>query len=234
MADYIKLTAEPRHVLGKKVAQLRRDGWTPVVVYGHRDDAVALQVPAKELQRVVSAAGTSHLVEIHVEGEKSARMALVRAVQRHVTRHDVLHADFMQVRMDEKVRSEVPVVVVGEPPVVARNEGVLDHSLVSLQVEALPADLPAEIRIDVSHLEHFGDAVLVSDLDLGGKVDVLNPADDAIARLMPISRAVLHELEEMEAEAEAAAAGVPVEELGEVEAAAEAEEAAGEAAEEAE
>ena len=198
MTEYMQLSAVPRTVKGKQVSQLRRDGWTPAVVYGHHAEPASLSVATPDLERILHAAGTSHLVQIRVDGETEPRMALVREVQRHVTRHTVLHADFIQVRMDERVRSEVPLVLVGEPPLVAHHEAVIDYGITSLYVEALPGDLPAEIEVDVTGLLEMGDVVLARDLQLGDKVTVLSGPDEHIARLMPVSRAVA-EVEEAEA-----------------------------------
>ena len=203
MTDYIQLSARPRTLIGKQVAQLRRQGWTPAVIYGHRSEPAHLCVATAELERLLGTAGTSQLVQIRVEGEAEARMALVRQLQRHVTRHTLLHADFIQVRMDEVVRSEVRLVLVGEPTAVEHHDAVLDHGLSSLYVEALPGDLPAEIEVDVSCLEKIGDAIVVGDLVLGSKVQVLTGADEVVARLTPLGRGVAADEVEAEVEAEA-------------------------------
>jgi large subunit ribosomal protein L25 len=205
MAKYIQLSARPRDVVGKQVAELRRSGWTPAVIYGHRTEPMSLSVRSADLERLIHAAGTSHLVEVRVEGEPKARMALVRQVQRHVTRHTVLHADFIQVQMDERVRSEVPLAFVGEPALVAHHEAVIDHGISSLHVEALPGDLPEEIQVDLTRLVEMGDAIVAGDISMGPRVHVLTGADEAIARLTPVSRAVLHEEGEEEALEQAAA-----------------------------
>jgi large subunit ribosomal protein L25 len=209
MTDFMQLSARPRTVVGKNVSRLRRDGWIPAVVYGHRSAPVNVMVAAKEMERLIGTAGTSNLVQIRVDGEREPRVALVRDVQRHVTRRTIAHVDFMQVRMDETVRSEVPVVLIGESAAVARQEGVIDHGLTSLLVEALPGDLPSEISVDVTVLEHVGDAIWAGDLDLGPGVVLLAGSEEAVARLGPISRVVTRSAEEeAELEGEAGAAGV--------------------------
>jgi len=211
MTDFMQLSARPRTVVGKNVSRLRRDGWIPAVVYGHRSAPANVMVAAKEMERLIGTAGTSSLVQIRVDGESEPRVVLVRDVQRHVTRRTIAHVDFMQVRMDETVRSEVPVVLVGELAAAVRQEAVIDHGLTSLLVEALPGDLPSEIAVDVTALEHVGDAILARDLDLGPGVVLLAGGEEAVARLGPISRAATRLTEEEEAAAEAEAGAGAVE-----------------------
>jgi large subunit ribosomal protein L25 len=197
MAEPISLVARPRTITGKAVSRLRRDGQTPIVVYGHMTTPVALQVDSKELAGTLGAAGTSRLVILKVDGEKQPRMTLVRDVQRHVTRLNVIHADFMEVAMNEAVRSEIPVELLGEPKLVGRHEALLEHSLTHIMVEAMPADLPSSITLDIGGLEHLGQSITVSDIATGGKFVILHEPDTVIARLLGISRGA----EAMEGEA---------------------------------
>jgi large subunit ribosomal protein L25 len=202
MADYVTLPAQTRTVMRKKTKQLRREGITPIAVYGRHTEPASLQVDTRELARVLASAGSSALISIEVEGEAEPRVCLARDAQRHVTRQSLLHADFLQVAMDEVVTSDVALQLGGEPEVVRANEARLDVLLNLVSVEALPADLPPVIEVDVSGLEEIGDSVLVGDLDLGDEVTILTDPEDVIARLSSMHMEALEELEEEEAEAE--------------------------------
>jgi len=204
MSEPIILDAQPRTVTGKQVAQLRREGMTPIVVYGSASDSMPLQVATRALASTLSTAGSSRLITLQVEGEARPRMTLIRDVQRHVTRLTVLHADLLEVVMDEVVRSDVHVVFVGEPELVAQHEAILEQDLKNLTVEALPADLPSEITIDCTVLEHVGDSITVADLKGTGNYEILNDPDASVVRLTHVSRKVEVEeaLEEGELEGE--------------------------------
>ncbi len=183
MGDAITLQAVPRTAMAKHVKHLRADGLTPIVVYGPKAETIALQASTRELVRVLALAGGTQLVAIDVEGEDSPRMTLAKEVQRHVTKLHPIHADFLQVVMDEPITKHVPLRIIGDAPVVRRNEGLLAVAADQILVQALPGNLPAFIELDVSHLEAVGDTVLASTLDAGADVQVLAEADAVIARV---------------------------------------------------
>jgi len=206
MADNPILHAERRTVTGKAVRHLRREGITPIVVYGAHTASVTLQVGTKELLHVLSQTGGTHLIAIEVAGEKTPRMALAREMQRHVTRLTPLHADFLEVNIREKVTSVVPLVIVGEPELAHRGLAVVNHLITSVTIEALPTEIPSSIHIDASHLAEIDDAVYVRDLTADPRVRILNDPDEVVLRLAPTRRSYMEEeLDEGEAAPERAA-----------------------------
>lgn len=208
MSDLISLAARPRTVIGKKVSQLRRQGITPIVVYGHSFSPVELEVDSKALLKALRAAGTSRLITLSVDGEKRPRMTILRDVQRHPTRLDVLHADLLQVAMDQTVRSEIPLDFSGEPLLAERHEALVDYELSTLTIEALPGDLPATIAVDLTRLVQVHDTITVAGLDTAGRFQVMQDPETVIARLLPVSRgaeAAEEEAPEAAAEPEATA-----------------------------
>jgi large subunit ribosomal protein L25 len=191
MSDTITLKAQRRSVTGKQVARLRRAGITPIVVYGHATEPLALQADAKELHTTLARSGSSQLIALQVEGEPRPRMTLVRDFQRHITRFHITHADFLQVAMDQTVRSEVHLEFVGEPELAQRHEALVDHGLTHVTIEALPADLPSSVVVDCSGLEHFGDTICIGDLTTeGSRFQILHEPETIVVRLLPISRGV--------------------------------------------
>jgi large subunit ribosomal protein L25 len=199
MADYITLPAQKRAVDRKKNKQLRRDGVTPIIVYGRHTSPAALQSETKTLAKVLSTAGTSSIIAIEVDGEDEPRLALARYAQRHVTKLSLLHVDFLQVAMDEVVRSDVPLRIMGVPGPVRANEALLDVLLSIVPVEALPADLPSSLEADVSGLEEIGEVVTIGDLATSTRFAILSDPAEVVARLTQL-RIVELEVEEEEAE----------------------------------
>ncbi|MBN1119818.1 MAG: 50S ribosomal protein L25 [Anaerolineae bacterium] len=164
MSDQIALEASKRQITGKKVKQLRREGIIPAIVYGPETEPLKLQIDRRMLRRVLQEAGGTQLIEIQVGKEKIPTLA--REVQRDPLRGDILHVDFYRVSMTRKIRAEVQVTCVNEPPVVSSGEAIIIHALTTLIIEALPAELPPHIEVDLSGLIEIGDQLLVGDLVL--------------------------------------------------------------------
>lgn len=203
MADTYNLEAQSRTIVGKKVGQLRRQGIVPVVVYGSAlKEAVNLQVPYRPLQVALAKAGGTHLIEISADG--STHTVLARAVQRDVIKGDILHVDFLAVDLTQKITTNVQIRLVGESPAAESRTGILSQVVNSLTVEALPSDLIDHVPVDISSLREVGDSIHIRDIDLGGKVTILDEADELIVHITAISEAPSED--ELEAEAAAAAA----------------------------
>src|SRR5512136_792274 len=112
----MKLTASKRKALGKKVKTLRSAGKTPAHLFGHGLSSEALQCDTTELMKILTRAGTTRLVTLKIDGDKEPRAVFVREIQRDVMSRELLHVDFYQVRKDEKMQMDVPIVLVGEAP----------------------------------------------------------------------------------------------------------------------
>ena len=146
--DELKLVADRRELTGRKVGQLRRQGLVPVVVYGNVKQPVNLQVDIKMLERTLHAGGDTRVVEVTVN-DGGKHNVLVKNVQREPVGHRLLHADFYAVNMSEKQRVTVPLVTTGKPAGMVTGVMVLKlHE--AIHIEALPADIPGEISVDIS------------------------------------------------------------------------------------
>ena len=194
----VELTAEKRMVTGKQVRQLRREGWVPGVMYGHGFEPVPLQFEERSLAHILSRVGGSQLVGINVKGDKQPEMALVRDVQRDPIRGNFLHVDFYRVRMTERLTAEVPLVVVGESPVIEAREGILLQGISAIEVECLPGDLVDAIEVDLSDLVEIDQGVYVRDLAVPAGIDVLTDVDEMILRIVPLEAEEIEEEEEEE------------------------------------
>jgi large subunit ribosomal protein L25 len=189
-----KLKVEERKVLGKQVKKLRRDGILPCNIYGKGIKSTAVQVPQKDFDAVYKEAGETGLVDIEL-GDKVTPV-LIHNMQKDF-RGNILHAYFFQVNLKEKVKTMIPLEIVGEPKAVLDKIGLLMNILSEVEVEALPAELPENIEVNVEHLTNIDDQVTVADLKVPEGVTVLTEAEQVISKI--------GELVTKEAAAEAAA-----------------------------
>ncbi|KKR49380.1 MAG: 50S ribosomal protein L25 [Candidatus Curtissbacteria bacterium GW2011_GWA1_40_16] len=210
--EQVSLSAQKRTVLGRKVKSLRREGMIPAHVFGHKVKTIHVQVKAGEFDKVFEKAGETGIIDLAVDGEK--RPVLVKNVQTHPVSDIPLHIDFYQVNLSEKVKVNVPLEIVGEAPAVHKKIGLLLTPVTEIEIEALPADLPEKIEVDVAHFENVGDEIKVKDLKIDrSKIEI--HADEELV-VVQIGELVTREMEEVEAEIEAEQAEA-VEEVAEAE-----------------
>lgn len=206
-----ELKVSRRDILGKKVRFLRREGLTPVNLYGPNIESIPLQAETPFLKRLIAKAGRNALITLKVNGAKKPRVVMVRDIQRDPLNDELLHVGFFQVEMTHRVRAEVPLLFLGEAPAARSSHAMLIQNLTSLQVEALPADLPHDIEVDLSVLEEIDRAIHVRDIVVDEAVEVLTDPDQLVARVMEskVEKLVEEiaeeavEVEEAEVEAEA-------------------------------
>jgi large subunit ribosomal protein L25 len=184
-ADRLELAVAPREVLGKNVKRLRRQGITPANIYGHGVDSLAVQVPTHDLAHTIKVAGRNTMLQVLVEGEKTARPVFVHHVQRNSLNDDLLHVDFYQVSMKEKIRLDVPIIVVGEAPAVDVYHGVLLQNTNSVAVEGLPGEMPPYFEVDVSGLAEIDDAIHIKDLPVSAGLTFLADPELVVVKVAP-------------------------------------------------
>src|SRR4029450_9785568 len=142
-----ELNVAPRDVLGKKVKALRRHGLTPANLYGHNVSSTAIQVQTEPPRDVLKGAGRNEIVYLRLDGQ-DPRPTFVRDVQQTPVTDAILHVDFLQISLREKVRADVPLHLVGLAPAVDTLGGILMHGLDHVSVEALPTEVPSFIEVD--------------------------------------------------------------------------------------
>jgi large subunit ribosomal protein L25 len=182
MAD-TQIAALRRDITGKQVRQLRRQGVIPANIYGHRKESVAVQVPRESFVTALRSAGLTSIVDLSLDGEARPRPALIKQVQRHPVTDEILHIDFYQVSMTEKMTVDVPVVLHGEAPAIKDYQGVLLQLLDSIQVRCLPGDLPSQLDVDVSGLTELEQAILLKDVPVPSGVEFLVDEETMVARV---------------------------------------------------
>ncbi len=189
----IKLEAKTRLETGKSVKKLRRLGFVPAVVYGHGAANINVAVAASRIAQVLKEAGESTLLELQIEGDSSSigvgagktRNVLIHATQTDPVRDFITHVDFMEVRMDQKIKAGITVVCVGEAPAVKELGGILVRNIHELEVEALPADLPHHLEADISAMKTFEDHIKVGDIKITRGVKILADETMIVASVMP-------------------------------------------------
>lgn len=182
--ENLEITLAPRSVLGKKLRQLRRDGFVPAHMYGQSAEALTLQGERLTIGRLVPKAGANIAITVTVEGAKGNDVCLIREVQRHPVSEEILHVDFMRVDISQKITAEVPLTLLGESPAAREQGGTVIQPTATLPVEALPLEMPEALSVSIDDLLEFGDVVLVSAIDVPEGAQILLEDDDVVARVL--------------------------------------------------
>ncbi len=172
----IKLSAKVRQ---EKPHRLRKEGRIPAVVYGYNQENTPLSVDEREFMRVYKKTGESSLISLDTEKGKS--VVLVYDMQEEPMSGRVMHVDFYQPNMKEKVEAEIPIVFKGESPAVKDMDGTLVKSMSEVTVSALPQNLPSELEVDIGKLESFDDVIKVEDIEIPEGVEIINEPDWTVA-----------------------------------------------------
>src|SRR5436309_1707214 len=136
-----ELIVQPRDIVGKQTAKLRRQGRVPAVVYGHSIEPTSVVVDHKELERVYLHAGNNSLVDLKIGDGASAQKVFIHQVQRDPVSHNLRHVDFMVVNLTEEITTAVQIILVGEAPAVRNGDGMLMHPTDHIQIRTLPANV---------------------------------------------------------------------------------------------
>ena len=186
----VNLSASARTETGKGVARsLRRSGQVPAIIYGHAREAQSLSLNAKDLDKLLATiAAESTVIELAVDGGRATK-TLIREIQRHPFKRQILHVDFQELVAGEKVTVNIALVLVGTPDSVRLGGGVMDQVLRELEIEVDPSDIPNHIDVDVSHLE-MGHSLHVSDVKLPEGVTVLDDPETTVC-VVSVPRAAI-------------------------------------------
>ena len=180
----LNIGLEKREVVGKKVANLRRNGITPIHMYGAEINSIALQCDSAQIDRIVLQAGTNIPVNVTVDGDDGDHLCFVREIQYHPVTEKILHVDFIKVNTEQRIRAEVPVIVDGISPAVRTMGGTLLQPLQSVTVEALPMDIPATLQLDAELLTDFETNLYVHDLETSENITIINEETEMVATVV--------------------------------------------------
>ncbi len=177
----VTLSVDKRTVTGRKVALLRREGILPANIFGKKTESVAVQLPMDKFKEIFKQAGETSIVYLTVGDEKKSRPVLIANIHRHPVTSEPLHVDFHQVDLTEKTTATVPVVLVGESPAEKDKGAVIVQIMSELEVEALPADLPDKLEVDIATLTETGQSKAVKDIVIDKeKVTIKAEPDEVI------------------------------------------------------
>lgn len=210
------LTAETGRETGTRSSRrLRAEGKVPGVVYGLGGDPVAVAVEWTALRKALTTdAGVNALLTLNIDGDE--QLSIVKEIQRHPTRRDVTHVDFIRLDANVEIEVEVPIILEGDARAVTAVSGMVDQSLFSLSIYSKPNAIPTELTVDISELE-VGEAIHVSDVELPSGVRTEVDPEETIASAL-VTRSTLESMrEDEEAEAAEGEEGVEASAEGEAE-----------------
>jgi large subunit ribosomal protein L25 len=186
MATNATLGADKREVTGKGVARkLRQAGRVPVVLYGRDLESVHLSVDAREAEHLFHAISVDNtIVSLDVKGEKEPYQTLVREIQTHPWKANLLHIDFLRIQQGVAVDVDVPIDLIGVPVGVKLDGGILEQSIHELAIRCIPSMIPESIRVDVSQMQ-VNDVLHVFDIQLGEGIELTISADQTICSVAP-------------------------------------------------
>lgn len=210
----LMLEAKLREHLRKQTKNLRDQGNIPVVLYGNHKEPKHLQVLEGPLLKLHAQAGESTLVDLKIGDDKPVKV-LIHDLQRDALTQKIIHVDFYEVNMTEKIKTEIKLNFIGESKAVKELGGILVKNHDTIEVECLPEDLVPEIDIDISPLQVFDSNISVADLKLPKGVVALNKPEEIVVLVTePRSE---KELEELEAKVEEKVDTIEVEKKGKLE-----------------
>lgn len=204
MASNLRLKAEKREIVGKKVKKLRNQGLVPAHVFGTGTQPLNLQLNTAEFLKIFQDAGETSLIELQLEGESQPRQVLITGVQKNPLSDQILHLDLHQVVLTEEVEVEIPLRIEEElAPAVRDHKGIILRQLDLVATRALPANLPEEIEVDVSGLAGVGDTIYVRDLRVPPDIRLLTDPDQVVCVVeLEVSARAEEEAKAEEAKAE--------------------------------
>ena len=202
MAAPSVLTATRRTEIGKHVAQLRRSGRIPAVIFGHGLDSIPVSLDLHEFEHIRRTAHANTIIELKIDG-KDVHKVLVHGVQVDPRHRKLLHVDLFELKSGEEVTVEIQLHTTGESYAVARLAGTLLHNIDRIKIRALPEKLPDSLEYSIESLVDFDTAIHLRDIPMPEGVTLLSDPDEVVAKV-----AAPHVIEEPVVVAEA-----PVEEL---------------------
>ena len=180
----MKLTVQLREETGKNVKRIRKDWLVPAVVYGKMlETPVLLKCVKNDFIRVYRTSGYSTPIELTGAVDQ---LVLLHAMQLDPVTDEVLSLDFLAVDKHQKVTANVPVVLVGESTVEKLNQGKIQLVKDSVEVSALPQDLPHEIEVDLSKVTSVNDVIFVRDLTVAKKVEIVDDAQQPVVTVVEL------------------------------------------------
>jgi len=178
----LTLKTAKREVFGRKVKKLRKKGLLPANIFGKKVKSQAIEVEVGIFDKVFKDAGETQVIELLLGKEK--RPVLIHHIQVDPVTDKVVHVDFLQVDLKEKVTAQIPIELLGESPAEKEGKGVVVQQLDEIEVEALPGDLPEKFEIDISSLVNEDNAIYIKDIKVDPKkINVKNEPEQIVVKV---------------------------------------------------
>jgi len=175
------LELQSREIIGKRLADLRADGFVPAVIHNHGQESLHVMGPQVQLEKIYAAAGKHHPLQLKAGSQEF--LALIKDAHFNPVKRRLDHLVFQAIRQDEKVEAEVPIHIEGDIPAEKIGLEVL-HQLDHIEIEALPRDLIDAVKVDGTKLAELGDKVMVSDLTVPATVTILTDLEHPIVTVV--------------------------------------------------
>ncbi len=179
----VQIELDPRELTGKKVGRLRRAGIVPVHLYGPGMEPRALQCQTTQLIRVLATAGGATPIQITIQGEPGNHLAFAREIQWDPKHDELLHVDLLAADVSRPVTAQVPVILVGESAGARNVSGTVMHQLRTVDIQALPLEMPSQIEVDISVMEEADSVIRVSDLPVPESSTILSDLEELVVRI---------------------------------------------------
>ena len=184
MEEKLQLKAITREEKAKKNDHLRSLGMIPAVLYGHGIKNRNLKIVRNDFEKIYKTARESSLVDLIIDGQAPIKV-LIHDFQKEEISDQILHVDFYQVRMDEKITTEINLIYFGEAAAVKELGGVLVKNSDTIKVKCYPKDLIKEYRVDIAPLKTFSDYIYAKDIKLPSGLELLTEKDTILTQVMP-------------------------------------------------
>ena len=181
--NLVQIELDPRELTGKKVARLRRVGIVPVHLYGPGMEPRSLQCQTSTLIRTLAAAGGATPIHITIQGESGTHLAFAREIQWDPMRDNLLHVDLLAADISRPVTAQVPVILIGESAGARLVNGTVMHQLRTVDVQALPLEMPSQIEADLDTMESADSVIRAGDLPIPASATLLTDAEDMVVRI---------------------------------------------------
>lgn len=184
----MELIAKIREKTGKKAKVLRQQGITPAILCRKGKQSISIEINSGDFLKIYNEAGETGVIQLKImDGDKQEKPknVLISEFARNPLSGDIIHVDFQEIRMDEKLTASVPLVFIGESLLIKGEGGTLVRNIKEVEVKALAKDLPRHIEVDISKLETFESRIHISDLSVSDSVQILADQNETVALIAP-------------------------------------------------
>ena len=191
--EKVVIEAKKRTEVGKKVKQVRKNGFIPAIIYGRDLDPMPISLERHSSTQILNKVSGSTILTVNVEGKEHS--TIIREVQRDHIKNEFLHLDFLAVSLSEKLRTNISLTLIGIAPVLEEFDALIVAGISEVEVECLPQDLVDTIEVDVSSLAEIGAAIYLKDVSVPANIEILTDLEELVAVASAVKEEVVEEEE---------------------------------------